>query len=49
MDLPKELRISNLLEEITSKENWYTKIFDSVIIEKWLGEVKGYESRKILI
>jgi len=44
MDSPKELRVSNLLEEITSKENWYTKIFDPVIIEKWSNEVKGHES-----
>ena len=29
----------NICEEITSKKNWYTKVFDPAIVNKWRSEI----------
>eukprot|EP01091_Cochliopodium_minus_P005950 TRINITY_DN1583_c0_g1_i3.p1 TRINITY_DN1583_c0_g1~~TRINITY_DN1583_c0_g1_i3.p1 ORF type:complete len:487 (-),score=168.76 TRINITY_DN1583_c0_g1_i3:75-1535(-) len=34
-----DIKIWDLLETITSKENWYEKVFKEEIVEKWLDEV----------
>jgi len=32
------------LGEITAKKNWYTKIYDDTIVNKWKDEIKKHES-----
>ena len=38
MDTPQDLHVSQILQEITGKENWYKKVFDDTIVSKWREE-----------
>lgn len=45
--------LSSLLQEITSKKNWYSKVFDEAVVQKWKKEfmdqieIKSKESSKL--
>jgi hypothetical protein len=44
MDRPNKLRVSDVLQEITSKKNWYSKVFDTEITQKWADEIKEHST-----
>ena len=38
---PTKTNIWNLLNDITSKDNWYSKVFNPKILQKWRDEIKA--------